>query len=178
MRLFLAVEAPPSPAYAEATAEVCAAFPAARPARDGSWHATLRFLGEVADATGIVAAVGPVAARHAPIPVEVAGLGAFPQARRARVVWLGLHGQGMAELAADLAAATPLRHDPEAGRPFSGHVTIARLDPAGDVRPLVDRWRDRHVAAAVVDRVVLFRSDPGPDGPRYTPVHAFPLGHA
>jgi RNA 2',3'-cyclic 3'-phosphodiesterase len=178
VRLFLAVPAPPSPAYAEAVAEVRAAFAGARPVRDGSWHATLRFLGEVADLRGVVSAVGPVAARHAPIPVEVAGLGAFPRAERARVVWMGLQGHGLAPLAADLAAATPLPHDRDADRPFAGHITIARLDPPADARALVERWRGRHVASATVDRVVLFRSDPAPGGPLYTPVQDFPLARA
>lgn len=178
MRLFLAVEAPPSPAYAQATAEVCAAFPEARPVPTGSWHVTLRFLGETAAVSTVVAAVMPVAARHAPIPITVAGLGAFPDARRARIVWIGMQGDGLAPLAAELAAATPLARDPEAGRPFSGHITIARLDPPRDVRPLVGRWQGRHVATAVADRIVLYRSDLGPAGPRYTPVQSFSLGGA
>lgn len=95
-------------------------------------HLTLAFLGEVAEAmVDVVAeAVGSAAQRTRPFTLRTGGLGAFPDARRARVLWLGLSGAGAAAatLAASLVAGLPPQLDvrAEAG-PFVPHVTLARV---------------------------------------------------
>lgn len=93
-------------------------------------HITLQFLGETPSARipAITEALQHACAGAGPFSLEVGGLGAFPNARRPRVVWVGLGGDTAA--AAQLAAAVQgalgsLGFSPD--KPFSPHMTIARV---------------------------------------------------
>ncbi len=153
-----------------------------RPLVDGArWvprdnlHVTLKFLGRLADER--VPAVADACARAASGMVDfdarLAGTGAFPSARRARVLWIGLHDNagGFAAVAGALEDAfAPLGFEREK-RPFAAHLTIARLKvPAPVSLPEVDI--DEHVR---VDRLTLFQSHLQRPAPRYEPLATFPF---
>ncbi|MEA3190340.1 MAG: 2,3-cyclic 3-phosphodiesterase [Thermoplasmata archaeon] len=174
MRLFLGVQAPPSPQYARVTHFLRERAPGLRPVPPGSWHLTLRFLGE-ADPTAVVRAVAPVLQEAHSVPVVVQGVGAFPDPARARVVWAGAVAGGIEGLAMLLEAATPMRQDPNAGRPFSAHVTLGRLPQPVDLRRFCDDFRAAQFAEDWFDEVCLFASEQGPEGPRHRVLHRFPL---
>ncbi|HLL81065.1 MAG TPA: RNA 2',3'-cyclic phosphodiesterase [Longimicrobium sp.] len=142
-----------------------------------SWHLTLRFLGDTgADQhRRLVEALerAPLGPRFSMV---LGGLGAFPRPRRAGVLWVGVD-EGAAELKRVAALAEDAaRHAgfPAEKKPFSPHLTIARLDPPRDV--------EAAVAAAPpfggrmeVDGVVLFRSHLGSGPPRYEALQRFAL---
>ncbi len=93
-------------------------------------HLTLQFLGDVPmqGIAQVEAALRQAAVGHAPFRLEVGGLGAFPHARRPRVVWVGLAGDTEAALA--LAASVRERLEPlglRPDKPFSPHLTLARV---------------------------------------------------
>lgn len=93
-------------------------------------HLTLKFLGDVREESldGIVAATDSVRERHEKFEAGVTGFGAFPSARRARILWAGI-GEGserLRTLAGDLEAALePLGFERER-RPYTPHVTVGR----------------------------------------------------
>jgi len=148
-------------------------------------HATLQFLGAVPEerVAEVAAAVAAAASGARPIALEVRGAGAFPTARRARVVWLGLAGEvaPLAALAAELGRRLgPLGFPPEE-RPFSPHLTVARARDArgaaglgGALASLADAepvpWR--------LGELVLVESRLSPRGPRYEAVLRARLGEA
>ena len=144
-------------------------------------HVTMRFLGEQsADLLSrLTDAMEPQLRAVAPVGVALQGGGFFPHERRPRVAWLGGSAPGL-ELWAEAIerCATALGIEPEA-RPFSLHVTLARLDRpwgAGDVETfltLVGKWR---LAPFVGHEVVLFKSELLPSGAAYTPLHRFQVG--
>jgi RNA 2',3'-cyclic 3'-phosphodiesterase len=118
--------------------------------RDDKLHLTLKFLGEQPDAAAATlgSALDNVAARHRPFTVSVRHVGAFPNFRRARVVWMGVDPGPRLEL---------LHHDVEVaceelgfaleGRAFRPHITLARVR-----RPLPEpRLRQLARAAKKVD---------------------------
>lgn len=93
-------------------------------------HITLQFLGEtpVSRIDAISEALQQASAGLTPFTLEVGGLGAFPNVRRPRVLWVGLGGD--TEAATRLGAAVhdalkPLGYTPD--KPFSPHMTIARV---------------------------------------------------
>lgn len=174
MRLFLGVQAPPSAHYARATHFLRERLAGLRPVPLGSWHLTLRFLGD-ADPAAVVRAVAPVLQEAHSVPVVVQGVGAFPDPARARVLWAGATAGGIEALAAQLEAATPMRNDPNAGRPFSAHVTLGRLDAPADVRRLCEGFQSTQFAEGWFDEICLFASEQGPGGTRYRILHRFPL---
>lgn len=143
-----------------------------------SWHLTLRFLGDTPPERR-AAVVG--AMREADLGAGFAlgfgGLGAFPRPARATVLWLGVEegAERLAALAAVAEDAARRAGFPAEERAFSAHLTLSRIRPAQDVRPLLERvppFRER----IRVDAAVLFRSHLGPDGARYEAVERFPLG--
>lgn len=107
-------------------------------------HLTLKFLGEVPDPgvleleTRLDAAV-----RGRPAPrLALTGLGAFPNARRPRVLWMGLHeepqGAALAPLQEAIEAAAESLGWEREKRAFQPHLTLGRVreDRGGGTRPL------------------------------------------
>ena len=91
-------------------------------------HITTKFIGEwpeerLAELKSALAAVPG----RAPIDLCLHRLGFFPDARRPRAFWVGIDAPGLTSLAADTdRAAGGLGIAPES-RPFSPHLTLARI---------------------------------------------------
>ena len=143
-----------------------------------NWHLTLKFLG--ATWPRLVGWVREscrgVAAERERFEISVRGLGAFPNERRARVLWAGLsdpEGRSTA-IAKALDDALSKEFAPEK-RAFTPHLTIARFQPPVAVG---EALAGVEVAGRpfTVDRIVLYRSHLGRPAPRYEPLEEFPLG--
>ena len=145
--------------------------------RPENWHVTLRFLGETTP-TQLERVVAFLDEHRvvSPFSVGFAGLGAFPKASRATVLWLGID-RG-AEEATQVAAvceraAVTAGFEPE-DRPFHPHLTLARVRPQQDVTVLVDRV-PRFPLTQRVEVVTVYRSRLGPAGATYEVVTSVPL---
>ena len=152
-------------------------FPKARWVPAENWHVTLKFLGStwprlVDWVTGTVATV---AAAHGPFEISLDGLGSFPSARRARVVWVGLADPsgGLAALAGALADGLATEFEPER-RAFTAHLTVARSDPPVTL-PEEFAATELRSEPFAIDRLVIYRSHLQRPAPRYEPLQAFPL---
>jgi 2'-5' RNA ligase len=198
MRLFLALELEPATAgeihAAVAPLRLTSAPPGTAdsprsPERALAWvpahklHLTVKFLGDGDDArvAALAAATDRVAARHRSLDITLAGVGAFPNFRRPRVVWLGAEGESQLELLhhdVEVAAAD-LGYEVE-GRPFRPHVTLARVRQplsADQARALARAARAvTYSAIAFVDRLTLFDSATGESGAHYRRLHVATLG--
>jgi 2'-5' RNA ligase len=152
-------------------------------ARDVRWvapenaHLTLAFLGSMEEALvpELAKALGEVAAGAAPLQLRLQGGGAFGSSRKPRVLWVGVEGD-VARLQAlherTGAALQPFGYQPEA-REYRPHLTLARArDPRGDqdLARCAEALTGRSLGAARIDRVILFRSQPGPGRSKYTPM--------
>jgi RNA 2',3'-cyclic 3'-phosphodiesterase len=153
-------------------------FPEARWVPSSNWHVTLAFLGPTWPRLlgWVDAKVAAVAASSSPFTAALDGLGAFPNTRRAKVVWAGLDDPGgqCASLASGLSEALSQEFDLDR-RPLQPHVTVARSDP-----PL--ELPEGFVATPLrtdpfqVDRLIVFRSILARPAARYEPVGIYPLG--
>lgn len=177
MRLFLAINLP-----AEVRREIHAAVaPLRECAPELTWvaearlHLTLKFFGEqpAERVDAIRDAIAAVAGRHSELVMSLGEIGAFPNFRRARVVWLGVLQEPRLEL---------LHHDVELacerigfevdGRAFRPHLTLARVKHA--VRE--DRLRalariakqTEYRTDFIVRSIDLMDSALGTSGPAYT----------
>lgn len=142
MRLFVAVFPPPA-----TRALAARAIEALRKPNDGvSWvkednlHYTMRFIGEVGeDGTARVAQAADEAAAGVPAFDAVLGeLGAFPNVRKARVIWVGLStgGDSLRALAERLASALEQRGWERERQKFQAHLTLGRVrEPDRDWGP-------------------------------------------
>ncbi len=149
-------------------------------------HLTLKFLGDtpVAKLEAIRAALMEAASRAAPCTFFVGGLGCFPNARRPRVIWVGVQPAG-GELAALQRAVEvamqPLGFPPE-GREFTPHLTLGRVrdrvSPTDLSRlgALISSTEVGTLGEVTARRFALIRSVLKPTGAEYTPLAEFPLG--
>ncbi len=148
-----------------------------RPVPPENWHLTLRFLGPVDEVTyeRFLAAfdsmdLGPV------LDLRLSALGAFPNPRRATVLWAGL-GRGEGELASLADHAEEAAQDaglaPE-DRPFRAHLTLSRIRPQVDVSELLKAVGEVDIAWRC-DTVVVYRSHLGKGGARYEALETFHL---
>jgi 2'-5' RNA ligase len=180
VRAFFAVELGESlrGAAAEAIGELRRrdAKGAVRFTRPESLHVTLRFLGDVAVERlgGLVACVAKEATGVAPFALRLGGLLAFPNARRPRVIAVeALPAEPLAAAAAAVErGCVAAGFEPEA-RAFRGHLTLGRVKRGRPPR-LDDVEVPDHEPTAVRD-TVLFRSELGHDGSRYTPLERVPF---
>ncbi len=133
MRTFIAIEIPE--AVKKEMAEVQRRLRGS--GVDASWsrpegiHLTLKFLGEVPEAkvADITNALNNAVSGSGGFRLEIEGVGTFPNARNARVVWIGVTGE--TEKLARLQAAveesmTKLGMERE-DRPFTPHLTLGRI---------------------------------------------------
>ncbi len=140
------------------------------------WHLTLQFLGDDAEIEAVAGALDRFAVRGG--RVRLGGAGAFPSARRGRVLWIGLAegGDVVASLARGVAERlAPLGYEPEP-REFVPHITLVHSARPTDFRtpiaaigsgPIGDAWE--------VDEVTLYESLLRPDGARYLERATIPL---
>jgi 2'-5' RNA ligase len=158
-------------------------------------HITLHFLGEVPPerAELLRLALPPVVAKHSAFRLRTADLGVFPNQRRPRIIWLGLHGPAhrLQTLHADVAGVLrQLAFVVEEGE-FHPHVTLGRVrdvrdNPVRDLPAAIQRRIAEEAASGrasagrplpvPIDEIVLYRSILSHQSPRYEPVVRCPLG--
>jgi RNA 2',3'-cyclic 3'-phosphodiesterase len=177
VRTFIAVF-PPLEIREEALAKARRLFVGERVrwARPENVHLTLKFLGDVREEglEGLCAALEKVCGSQAAFDAVLAGFGAFPSARRAQILWVGI-GAGSSELrslAANLdTALAPLGFEREK-RPYIPHLTLARTrSKATSIKPPPEE----NLGEFQVRHVELTESTLAPEGATYRTVRAFAL---
>ena len=141
-------------------------------------HLTLKFLGDIpiSDLSRIAGALRESCGAYAPFEVCLSGLGCFPNLLRPRVLWVGIGGDvaALSHLQQSVEQALSELGYPPEGRPFSPHLTLARVRNGArraDVAALgqtVGTLSLGEVARIPVEHVLLMRSDLRPGGPNYT----------
>lgn len=146
-----------------------------------NYHLTLKFLGDVEEPriAAIRAALRETLVGTACFRVTARGLGVFPDARRPRVLWVGLAAPELTRVAGRVERGLEALGFERATAPFRPHVTIGRWRRGGSggvpVREELPRWRDHDFGEFAVDAATLFRSTLRPDGAVYDPLEVFPL---
>ena len=148
-------------------------------------HLTLKFLGETSDSNlqALASMLKAEARRHAPFTFTVGQLGAFPNPRRPRVLWVGATvPKEMAALQHAIEAETHALGYPREERAFAPHLTLGRVSHSATPREVaavaqaLDQMQAGELGSVPVERVHIFRSDLRPSGSVYTSLYAFPLG--
>jgi 2'-5' RNA ligase len=147
-------------------------------------HLTLKFLGDVAPAgVGLIEeALESEAASHPAFRLEAGGLGAFPNLKRPRVIWLGVDAPPeLASLQRGIESAAARLGYASETRPFSPHLTLGRVrENASAVELIVlssalKEARFNSPGPFAVDAVNLFKSDLLPGGSEYTRLYSASL---
>jgi 2'-5' RNA ligase len=146
-------------------------------------HLTVVFMGNIAaeDIEPIGDRVKEVCFRYAPFRVSLSGVGAFPNSRKPRVLWLGLNGdiERMARFRDDLQEQLRPFGIKEETRRFKPHLTLGRFRKFGkrDSRfdEIISSYRDVASPVCSFNELILFKSDLKPNGAVYTKLKSCPL---
>ena len=178
IRAFIAVGIDPKTVerISEATDQLKPSIAGIRWAPLTNLHLTVKFLGDVEETT-----IDPIARalrQHiAPFPrftINAKGLGVFPDVKRPQVLWVGLEGIHLAELASTVETALkPLGFEPEK-RGFKPHLTIGRWrerdkSTAKFIAEL-ERWAGYEFGKSEVRNIILFQSMLRPEGAIHRPL--------
>ena len=138
---------------------------------------TLKFLGDVGEEKldEVRAALENACADHTPFDTRTAGLGAFPSARRARILWAGV-GEGsdqLRSLAAHVDGALSRSGFERETRSYEPHLTLGRVRG----RPMkLNLPEEAGGDPFEVSRVELVESMLTGTGPIYRTIESFFLG--
>lgn len=166
----------------------------ARWMRAESLHVTLKFIGERPQEHVEALTQRLRLVESGSFELRFTGYGFFPTAKAPRVFWIGIQADAhLAQLAANIDAATSEIGIPREDRPYSPHLTLARAG-AGR-RSGAPEWRKGdapNAAFSVLEKrlaamgeldfgrmtareFILYQSELSPRGSQYTKLQRFPL---
>jgi 2'-5' RNA ligase len=148
-------------------------------------HLTLKFLGDVSPASLdlIKHMLSAEARQHPCFEMRVEGIGCFPNARRPRVLWVGLQAPAVLESfqrGIDSASARLGYASEQKG--FSPHLTIGRVkqDPTAievqRIRAALEETKIGNLGTIQVSSAYLYKSDLQPSGSVYTRLFSAAIG--
>jgi 2'-5' RNA ligase len=188
IRSFIAIDLPE--AVLDKIFGVSAYFQTQTPPKALRWvapenlHLTLKFLGDVPEdkLDTIKSLISTTASRYSPFNITIQASGMFPNAQKPRVVWLGVDADPViGDLHAALEEAMATAGISPEKRPFSPHLTIARVsrradqDTVKDIGRTLSKFKVDSLGEFMVDRIHLYQSDLTPKGPIYTELLSAPL---
>ena len=146
-------------------------------------HLTIVFLGSVDEDAldAIKEKVPQVVKGLSTIRTRLKGVGAFPNWRRPRVIWVGMNGdiERLSNLRDALQRELEVLGFKPEKRPFRPHLTLGRfkgvIERDEDLKWILDRHHDMSSELYSLNELVLFKSDLKPDGPVYTKMASWPL---
>ena len=146
-----------------------------------SWHVTLQFYGDVPTSRldDLQATLARACRPAVPVDAEIRGMGAFPDMRGPRVVWVGVRDAAgvLRELHERIQDAGVELGFQRENRRFHPHVTVARArrSPAGPIARELAPYLDRPIAPVRFPHVALYRSTLTEGGARYEVLQRFEL---
>ena len=188
LRAFIAVEIPSGihQAIENKTASIQAALNPSlvRWVPSSNVHLTLKFLGDVSPTNVELLSqmLSVEVSQHQTFEMTFEGLGAFPNPKRPRVIWIGIQAPaGLEALQHGIEAATATLGYPVEKRPFSPHLTIGRIKQKVSstgmqkIRAALEETQVGSLGSTRVSAIHLFKSDLKPSGAVYTRLFSAPL---
>lgn len=175
MRLFVALDLPD--AVKDRLTALRDTLPGARWTKREQMHLTLRFVGDDIAPPAVDALKKALAALKAsPFEIRLQGVGRFPPKGAPRVLWAGVaDSPPLRALADKVEYAVRAAGVPAEKRPFSAHITAARLGEGGTV----DGWLKTHAGFVTetipVSAFILYSSALAPAGSTYRREAVYPL---
>lgn len=184
IRSFLAVDLP----MALRESMLSAAMGLRTPAADVKWvrpegiHFTLKFLGNIEEGQvePIVNAVSGVITGQKPLALKAEGMGAFPDLRRPRVIWIGMTGdiERLMVIQKNIEQVLSVLGFPAEDRPFTPHLTLGRVrynKKFSGLAHKIQGLKDINFTPFTVNELILYKSALRPEGAIYTPLRRLPL---
>jgi len=143
------------------------------------FHVTLRFIGDTPESA--VKDIGEALRKEVHLPVatelHLEGVGSFGPRKRPRVIWTGFKETGIfASLKREVDTALKAFGIPFEDHPFNPHLTLGRVRGLKNQDAYYEGIRSLSsgfLEPVRIDRMVFYRSELGPAGPRYSRLEEF-----
>ena len=188
LRMFIAVDF--SPEIIAKIARISEYLQTQTPSKALKWvapenlHLTLKFMGDVREdhLDAIEQGIKEAMKGQPSFKISIEGMGMYPNASQPRVLWLGIKDTGnLSQIHHKLALALQEFYPEPEKRPFSPHLTIARIRQNGDRETIrqtgktLSQFKADSLGTLNVRSIQLYKSDLTPQGPIYTPLLTVPL---
>jgi RNA 2',3'-cyclic 3'-phosphodiesterase len=136
-------------------------------------HLTLKFLGNISTSKVAQVKNALTQVKFRPFPLEIRGMGAFPNLKRMNVIWIGV-GEGWSSVEEIYEQTEMLLHSVgfnRETRQFSPHITIARVRSGrkrDEVADFLCHLGEEVLGTFRVNQVRLKESTLSPSGPKYS----------
>jgi 2'-5' RNA ligase len=142
----------------------------ATPVNKRNMHFTLLFLGEISEdaAANVKKEISKITFQ--PIEVKFTHMGAFPNPRSPRVVWIGVDDEAAKKLV-ELALQVEKKLEPlgfRSDKPFRPHLTIFRIKNRIDLSQIIDKFEDVDFGKETITELKFKQSVLTPSGPIYS----------
>jgi len=141
-------------------------------------HVTLKFLGDIQESLvpQIGDVLGEISSHTRPFEITIENLGFFPNARRPRVLWVGVDDrQQLRTLFNEIENGLSHLGFTREKRGFTPHLTIGRVRSPGGIEEVVARMQTLSFQPGSFEakEVVLIKSTLKPTGAVYNPLGQF-----
>jgi len=149
--------------------------------RAANLHLTMKFLGEIDDGLlpDLKRALQQQISQIPRFQFSLKDLGAFPNLHKPRVIWIGIDSgvEELTDLAIKVDEATHSLGFEKENRPFSAHLTIARVKDPRTVTDLIAEVQNSLFESEPIpaDEVIIMKSQLTPHGAIYTPLERIKL---
>ncbi|HZS72977.1 MAG TPA: RNA 2',3'-cyclic phosphodiesterase [Candidatus Nitrosotalea sp.] len=170
MRAFVAVEIQDDNIL-DAIAKIQSEFKIkATPVNKKNMHFTLLFLGEITEETAANVKKALSTVSFKPIEVRFTHVGAFPNPRSPRVIWIGVDETSSRQLV-ELATQVEKKLGPlgfKSDKPFKAHLTIFRIkNRADDISGMIEKFKKIDLGKYTMTELKFKQSVLTPNGPIY-----------
>lgn len=149
--------------------------------RQENLHITLKFLGNIDEGQigPIGSRISDIALKHTNFDFTLTGTGAFPDYRKARVLWIGIRDHNhLLSVVRDLDEAMEREGFDRERRPFSPHITIGRVrSPRGIDKLAAElvKYKNMDFGTQSAGSIHLVKSILKPGGAEYNTISSAPL---
>ena len=134
-------------------------------------HFTLLFLGEISEETAENVKKALASINFKPIDVRFTHVGAFPNPKFPRVIWIGTD-EASAKQLVELAGQVEQKLIPlgfKSDKPFKPHLTIFRVkNKTVDISKKLERFKETNLGKDIISELKFKQSILTPNGPIYS----------
>ena len=141
-------------------------------------HCTLKFIGDINEQTikSIKHSLHDIVCTRESMRCSLDGVGAFPSIEHARIVWIGVAGEGISNLQRIIESGLEKCGVPIDLQEFHPHITLARiksLEHCKSVCSVIKQLKNFSTKEFDVNSIKLKMSILTPQGPKYTNISSF-----
>ena len=182
IRTFIAIDIPVSQKVTEIINELKKTQIDAKIVETENMHLTLKFLGDIDEnlIDEIEKIIKDAILNMQPFEITLKNLGVFPNQKYMKVAWIGVeNAEHLKKIAETIDTKLKDLGFEKEKRPFSVHLTIARIKSAKNKEKLIDlidKYQNTELQKIKINKIILKKSILTPKGPIYTNLKEIKVG--